>query len=132
MGTARGVYESNLREEAWFASSSLLLYHVSATIQKKKGAQMNSIIPFLGLEDSSVKIEDISTEGHVRTITLSTPPEVSAPDAASTCTPEVSGLERSPHHAGYISGRDPFETTPLVLYKRTVPTRRKRDLQFHR
>ena len=37
---------------------------------------MNNIIPFLGLEDTSVMIEDISTEGHVRTITLSTPPEV--------------------------------------------------------
>lgn len=37
---------------------------------------MNNIIPFLGLEDTSVMIEDISTEGRVRTITLSTPPEV--------------------------------------------------------
>ena len=36
---------------------------------------MNNIIPFLGLEDSSLTIEDISTEGCVRTITLSTPPE---------------------------------------------------------
>ena len=73
MGTVRGVYESNLREEAWFASSSLLLYHVSATIQKKKGAQMNNIIPFLGLEDSSVMIEDISTEGGIRTRKINHP-----------------------------------------------------------
>ena len=43
---------------------------------EKKGAYMNHIITFLGLEDTSLTIEDISTEGCVKTITLSTPPEV--------------------------------------------------------
>lgn len=43
---------------------------------EKKGAYMNHITTFLGLEDTSLTIEDISTEGYVRTITLSTPPEV--------------------------------------------------------
>lgn len=37
---------------------------------------MNNIISFLDIEDASIIVEDISTEGRVKTVTLSTQPEV--------------------------------------------------------
>ena len=37
---------------------------------------MNDIIRFLELEDPSITIEDISIEGRVKTVRLSTPPKI--------------------------------------------------------
>ena len=54
-----------------------------------KGAYMNDITTLLELEDPSITIEDISVEGHVKTITLSTTPEVRfCPECGFRVNPE--------------------------------------------